>query len=144
MNRTLIRGEDGSLIDALAGALGGLRGHSYGPFPADGFPEKLGGHLRFAEETLFPALRALGLSSAGDLGELEEDHRLLGVYARDLAAQLREQHRERACGIARSFLAVLLDHIRRETGGLEVSDVARLRAWIERSRPPAAGECPHE
>jgi hypothetical protein len=149
MNTILSHGEDGALSDALAGILGRLRGYPDGRSPgeseenlhreADGFVMKLAVHLRHAEEAVFPALQKVGWGSAGGIEELEKDHRLLGLYARDLAAEIREKNRERAYGVARSFLAVLLDHIQRETDGvagfakaLEVSDAARLRALIER------------
>ena len=124
MITSLIRGESGTLSASLAGVLGRLRGHSYGRPPgepqedihreADGFVDRLAGHFRHAEETIFPALRTAGSESASEIEELQNDHRLLGLYARELAARIRSRDQEMAYGLARSFLAVLLDHIRRE------------------------------
>jgi hypothetical protein len=124
----LSRGEDGALSDALAGILGRLRGHPYGPFPggpeedlrreADEFIVRLAGHLRYAEDTIFPALQEGGPGSESDLEELEKEHRLLGLYARDLAIEIRDQDRKKGYEVARVFLAVLLHHIHRETKGV--------------------------
>ncbi len=153
MNATLGHGEDGALSAGLAGIMGPLRGHPFGRFEggaekalhreADRFVERLAGHLRYAEDTLFPALRELERDPACDIEELEKDHRLLHLYARDLAVQIRGRDNEGAYGVARSFLAVLLDHIHRETEdvdrfvhSLDVSDAGRLsRALIERRSP---------
>ena len=128
MNRTRIGGEGGALSDLLAGILGQLREHRYARFrggseedlrsAAELFVERLAGHLRRAEETVFLDLRKGGWGSAGDLDELEKDHRLLGLFARDLATQIKGQDRETAYGVARSFLAVLLNHLRREKDGV--------------------------
>jgi len=128
MDMTLIQREDGFLSDALAGILGRLRGPRYPRFSggaeetlqseADEFVEKLAQHLRHSEETLFPALRRAGPGSAGDLDVLEKDHRLLGLYARRLATQIKGQGREGATGVARTFLAVLLEHLDREMNGV--------------------------
>src|SRR6185295_269241 len=113
MRRTLNRGEDGVLSDVLAGILGRLRGQRYErvsvPFAAEGIAEGLAGHLRHAEETCFPAIRKGEAGSAGVLDQLEQDHRLLGLYAQDLATRIQGDDREGAYEVARSFLAVLLD-----------------------------------
>ena len=157
---TLGRDENGTLSDALAGILGHLRGHPYGRFfgrpeealygEADRFVRRLAEHLRYTEEALFPALREVEPGSACDIEGLEKDHRLLHLYARDLALQIRGGDKKRAYGVARSFLAVLLDHIQRETEGvdrfmhsLDVSDAQRLLgAFIQRSRPASeTSEC---
>jgi iron-sulfur cluster repair protein YtfE (RIC family) len=124
MMTSLIPGESGALSASLAGVLGRLRGRSDGRPPgapeedihreADGFVDRLAGHFRHSEETIFPALRTAGSRSASEIEELEKDHRLLGRYACELAARIRSQDRAMAYGLARSFLAVLLDHIRRE------------------------------
>jgi len=124
MMTSWIPNEDGAFSAALAGVLGHLRGLSYGRPPgepeedirreADGFLDRLAGHLRHAEETIFPALRMAGSGSASEIEELQKDHRLLGLYARELATRIRSEERETAYGVARSFLAVLLDHLRRE------------------------------
>jgi len=131
MNRTPICGEGGALSEVLAGILGQLREHRYPRYrggveedlrsAAEEFVERFAGHLRHAEETLFLDLRKGGRESAADLDELEKDHRLLGLYARDLATQIRGQDREAAYGVARSFLAVLLDHLHRERVGVRRS-----------------------
>jgi hypothetical protein len=150
MKTTLVHGEHGALSDVLAGILGRLQGRYYGPFhggleedlhrQADGCVERLAGHLRDAEETFLPALRTVGPAAAHDIEELEKDHRLLGLHARYLAVQIREKDGVKAYGVARSFLAVVLHHIRRETGAsgrcahaLEVTDAKRLRGLIDRS-----------
>jgi|SRR6185436_12810103 len=119
-----IPGEEGALSAALAGVLGRLRKISYGRPPgepeedihreAEAFGDRLAAHFRHAEETIFPALRTAGPGSASGIEELQSDHRLFGLYARELAVRIRSQERETAYGLARSFLAALLDHIRRE------------------------------
>lgn len=124
MKTRLIRGEDGALSDALVGVLGRLRGPSYaspqggpeqhGPLGADGFVDRLVGHFRHAETTLFPALRKDGSGSPSEIEELQRDHWVLGLYARDLVDRLGHKDREGAYQVARSFLAVLLYHLRRE------------------------------
>ena len=124
MMTSLIRGEGRTLSASLAGVLGRLRGHSYGRPPgepqedihreADGFVDRLAGHFRHAEETIFPALRTPGTQGASEIEELRKDHRLLGLYACELASWIRSKDREMAYSFARSFLALLLDHIRRE------------------------------
>src|SRR5688500_15134397 len=115
MMTSLIPGEGGALSAALAGVLSHLRGDSYGRPPggpredihreADGFVDRLAGHFRHAEETIFPALRTAGSGSASEIEELQKDHRLLGLYARELAARIRSRDRETAYDLARSFLA---------------------------------------
>ena len=127
MDTTFILGGSGALIEVLAGLFGRLRGRPLGPFhrdpeedllrEADGFVESLAGHVRDAEETVFPALRRLGSGPAEDIEELQEDHRFLTLHARHLATRIRIKDREGACERARSCLAVLLDHLRRESGG---------------------------
>jgi hemerythrin HHE cation binding domain-containing protein len=150
MNTTLSRSEDGALSDALAGLLGRLRGGRAARFPgtleealngdADRFAARLAGHLRYAEETLFPALEEVEPGPACDLEELKKDHRLFHLYARDLAVQIRDGDQEKAYGLARSFLAVMLDHLQRETDGvdrlvrsLDVVDARRLSRALESS-----------
>jgi len=124
MMTSWIPGEDGALSAALAEVLGHLRRFSYGRPPgepgedidreADAFVDRLAGHFRYAEETIFPALRTVGSGSASGIEELQKDHQLLGLYARELVVRIRSKERETAYGLARSFLAALLDHIRRE------------------------------
>ena len=124
MMTSRIHDEDGALSAALAGVLHRLRAPSYGGPPgepeadvhleADGLVDRLARHFRETEETIFPALHQGESGRASEIEELEEDHRLLGRYARELAAGIRNKDRETAYGLARSFLAVLLDHIRRE------------------------------
>jgi hypothetical protein len=153
MNTTVIRAEGGALSDILADILGHLRGRYYGRFhagtqedlhrQADGCVERLAGHFRYAQTTYFPALRKTGVGTAQDIEELEKDHRVLGLHARYLAIQIRDKDEAKAYEVARSFLAVVLHHIRRETGApdrcahaLEVTDAKRLRGLIDRSCPP--------
>jgi hypothetical protein len=110
--------EDAALGNTLAGFLGRLRAPSYerpqgGPeedlhVGAVGVADRLAGHFQLAEDTLFPAL------SASEIEDLRKDHRLLGLFARELADRLGQNDREGAYRAARSFLAVLLDHLRRE------------------------------
>lgn len=115
--------EDEALSDSLAAILGRLRG-AYGRYrggveddlhrEADGFSERLDGHVRHAEESLFPALLESGTRSGGDVEEFQKDHCLLALYARELVTQIRDKDRERAYLVARTFLALLLDHVHRE------------------------------
>ena len=147
MKTTLIHREDDALSGVLADILIHLRGRYYGGFheefdedlyrKADGCVERLAGHLRHAEQTILPALRKAG--SGRNLEDLETDHRILGLHAHYLAAQIKNRDRAGAYGVARSFLALLLHHVRRETGGagrcahaLEVLDTDRLRSLIDR------------
>lgn len=157
MITTLGRIQDEALGDALANLLGRLRGYPLARLPAlcegahgddaDRFAEKLAEHLRYAEETLFPALQELEPGSACDIEGLKKDHRLLHLYAQDLALQIRGGDKEEAHRVARSFLAVLLGHIDRETDGvdkfvrtLDVLDARRLSmALAERSPAIDAG-----
>jgi hypothetical protein len=80
--------------------------------------ERLADHLRHAEKTVFPILRTVGPGSLENLDELEADHRLLGLYARNLATRIKGEDREEATGVARTLLAVLLDHLDRERDGV--------------------------
>jgi hypothetical protein len=154
MNTTLTRAEPGALSDILADILGHLRGRYYGRFhdgpeealhrQADGCVERLAGHFRYAQTTYFPELRMTGAEASRDIEELEKDHRILGLHARYLAIQIRDKNETKAYEAARSFLAVVLHHIRRETGApdrcahaLEVTDAKRLRGLIDRCRTPA-------
>ena len=124
MTPVLIRSEDIALIDALAGILGRLRGYAFGRSfagsedaihrEADGFVERISGHLRYVEKTLFPASPKVRSESAVIVEEFKKDHRLLSLYARTLADHLRRRDNESAYDVGRSFLAALLDHIHRE------------------------------
>ncbi len=150
MMTTLSRSEAGALSEALAGLVDHLRGgrpaRSLGTpedalsAEADRFVGGLAAHLRYAEETLFPALEEVEPGAACDLEGLKRDHRLFHLYARDLAIQIRGGEKEKACGLARSFLAVMLDHLHRETDGvdrlvrsLDVVDARRLAGALESS-----------
>ena len=154
------RTEDGALSDALTGLLGHLRGRPYGRFfglheealdgVAERFIGRLAEHLRFTEETLFPALREVEPRFERDIETLKTDHRLLRVCAQNLALQLRGGDDKGAYGVVRSFLAVLLDHVHRETEdvdrlvrSLDVLDARRLSiALIDRRRAASReGEC---
>jgi hypothetical protein len=113
---------------------------------ADRFVGRLAEHLRYTEETLFPALQEVEPGFACDIEGLKKEHRQLHLLARDLGLQIRGGAKEGACGVARSFLALLLDHIRRETKGVErlarsldVLD-ARLLSKALVERRPAAGK----
>lgn len=159
MNATLDRDEEGALGDALVGLLGHLRGPSYEGLPpgsgealhreADRFVRKLAEHLRYTEEVLFPALGGLEPGSSRDFRELEAEHRLLHLHARDLALQVKAGDLGAAYGVTRSFLAVLLDHLRRETvgvdrwvGSLDVLDARRLSRALLEGRDPGGLQDP--
>jgi hypothetical protein len=151
---TLCRGEEGALSDVLAGLPGRLRGRPDGrpceapgePLDADAdrFVRRLAEHLRYSEETPFPALRKVDPGSACDIKGLKEDHRLFHRCARDLALLIRGGHKERACGDGRSLLAALPDPINRETQGvdrlalsLDVLDAQSLSRAFAKRRPAA-------
>lgn len=115
---------DGVLTGALAQIMGYLRFRPYDGIAddletalqgaADEFVVKLARHLRHEEEVLFPAIRAAWADSAEEIGHLEEEHRLLRVYATELAYRIKEKDQEGAYEVSRSFLAALFDHIDRE------------------------------
>lgn len=151
MDTTLSHGEDGALCDSLAGLVGHLRGRPQGGASgealhadADRFVGRLAQHLWYAEEVLFPALRELEPGSSGDIEALERDHRLLHLYARDLGLQLRDGGKDGSVGVARSFLAVLLDHLHRETEGVDRMvrslDSQRLSRALGERLPAGDGE----
>jgi hemerythrin-like domain-containing protein len=81
---------------------------------ADGFVAKLATHLRHEEEVLFPALRKADPEAGPEIERLEEEHRLLRVYATDLACRISKKDTEGAYEVSRAFLAALFDHIDRE------------------------------
>jgi hypothetical protein len=123
------RAKNDALGDALAGLLGHLRGRPYGSFfgspeealcdEADRFVGRLAKHLWYAEGLLFPALRDARPESSREIQDLQEDHRIFRLYARDLALHILGRDNAGACGVARAFLAFLLNHIRQETGRVD-------------------------
>jgi len=127
MKMTPDRGGEAGLGDALVGLMGRLRERAVARSAegfgvtlqgeADRFVTSLAEHLRDTEETLFAALPGRGPASALRLKRLQQDHRLMHLYARDLAIQIRSGDRREAYGVARSFLAVVMDHLRREAEG---------------------------
>ncbi len=144
-------GDDETLVDALAGILGhlracpsgDLRGGSKGALrgAAERFVGKLATHFQYADETVFPTLRRAEPGFAGDIEGLVSDHRLLHSYARDLATQLKAGDDGGAYAVARSFLAVLLDHVNRErtevarlSSSLQAKDATRLSEFLSNGR----------
>jgi RimJ/RimL family protein N-acetyltransferase len=121
------RAGDGALSFSLAGLLDRLRGRpcagsEVGPEEGrwgESFVAALAGHLRYAEETLFPALEEVGPGLAGDLEAWKQEHRVLHLNTRDLAARIREGDGERTRGAARSLLALTLEHLRTEAEGVD-------------------------
>lgn len=115
---------DGVLTGALAEIMGYLRMRQYGGIvegveaalhgAADEFVEKLAAHLRHEEEVLFPALLKAAPEAGPEIERLEEEHRVLRVYATDLACRIKEKDAEGAYEVSRAFLATLFDHIDRE------------------------------
>lgn len=143
MNTTIDRDRDEALCDSLMGIMSRLRGYAPRGFEggdgellsreADRFVGRVARHLRYAHRILFPAFRELESNSTPDLERLEEEHRLLRLAARDLGLQIRNLDKEQAYDVSRSLLAVLLDHLRRETEdidrfvhSLDVSNSGRL------------------
>ncbi len=94
-----------NLLEDLEAALHGA---------ADEFVAKLAAHLRHEEEVLFPALLKAAPEAAPEIEGLEEEHRLLRVYATDLACRIRRKDTGGAYEGSRAFLAALFDHIDRE------------------------------
>ena len=123
MNTNQGHDDMGTLGEALASIMGHLRGHPYGRFlgrpvealhgEADRFANRLAKHLLFTEEIPFPAAGKGESRSACDSDRPEKDHQLFHLYARDLALEILAGNTARAYAVARSFLAVLLDHIQR-------------------------------
>ena len=115
---------DGSLTAGLAQIIGYLRTRPYGDIvngvekalrgAADEFVAKLAAHLRHEEEVLFPALRKSVPEAGPEIAHLEEEHRLLQIYATDLAFRIHSKDVEGAYEVSRTFLAALFDHIDRE------------------------------
>lgn len=136
MSTPALHPHDGSLTDALAGIIGRLHEQPYRMLQAefaaalrgaaDEFIRKLADHLRHEEEVLFPALREVAPWSERELDDLEEEHRVLGVYSRELGCRIHARDEVGVRSVGRSFLAALLDHIRRET---KVVDHAV--AWLD-------------
>ena len=148
------RAEDRALGDALAGLLGHLRGFAYARFygrpeealcdEADRFVGRLAKHLRYVEETLFPALGQVEPRFAQDIEALKNEHRRFDSYTRDLAVRILGGDKEGAYEVGRTFLAVLLDHIRRETAGvdrfvhcLDAFDARRMSEAMAEGRRPS-------
>jgi hypothetical protein len=143
MMTTLIRADDGSLIDALAGILArlrdcpsdDLRGSSREALlgAADHFVEMIASHFQRAEKILFQILREAAPGFAHDLERFEKDHRLFRAYVCDLAAQLKAGKDGEAYAVGRSFLAELLgkaNHERQEVKRLWSSLEAREAALV--------------
>ena len=152
LKTTPMANEEAKLTDALAGIVGHLRAR---PRPlgrqeslrasSDRLLEGIQDHLRFGEEAFLPALRRVEPGPAPRLEELEADHGLLHSCARELSVQIRDCDDERAYGLSRSLLAVLLQHFDREgkearriAGSLNVRGARRLRESLRswRSPPP--------
>lgn len=115
---------NGPLTDALAGIVGYLRVRRYAGIlgnleqafmgACDRFISVLAEHLEREETDVFPELRVRAPESAAALGRLVEQHRLLRVYAQDLALRLKKGDEEGASQVARTFLLTLLDHVHAE------------------------------
>jgi CheY-like chemotaxis protein len=116
---------DSTLTDALAGIIRRLRTRRYEGLKAllqdvlkgetIEFAGDLAGHLRYEEQVLFPSLAELKPEARPRLKEIEREHDRLRGYSRELAHRLGEGDGAGACGVARHFLAALLEHIERES-----------------------------
>lgn len=120
---------NGPLTDALAGIVGYLRIRRYGGIvgrleqaflgACNRFVSVLAEHLEHEENEIFPELRALAPQSGPALERLVEQHRLLRIYAQDLAQRLKREDEEGAAGVARAFLVALLEHVDAENGAID-------------------------
>lgn len=129
MSDHAIHGHDGTLTDALAGILTRLRDDPYRMLQAgfeaalrgaaDDFIGKLAAHLRHEENVLFPALRELVPWCEHELDALEEEHRSLRIFSRNLALGITTRDGDGVRSVGRSFLAALLDHVERETASVD-------------------------
>ena len=121
MSPTFSHEGDGALIHSLAGIVCDLRSRRYADLQGDAqaalrgaceeFMRLLAEHLDQEEGVLLPVLLEADPSAAPEINLFREEHRLLHVYARDLALCVRAGDEEGACGISRSFLAMLMNHV---------------------------------
>jgi hemerythrin-like domain-containing protein len=127
------QGHDGALTGRLAEVVSRLRARPYGSVidrldgglhdSADRFVAELAEHLDYEERALFPAVREARPDLAAGLDRLQEEHRLLRIYAQDLAGRIDVLDREGAFEVSRAFLAALMDHIDRERALTEALEV---------------------
>jgi hemerythrin-like domain-containing protein len=116
--------EDATLTRSLADVMGHLRSRQYGIVAGhldaalqgsgDAFIDTLARHLLYEEEVLFPELRRLHPSAAGDLLTLQAEHGRLRELATELARAIKSAEMGWAYDVARTFLAELYRHIDHE------------------------------
>jgi hypothetical protein len=145
MTKPSTSNEEQALTAALARIVTRLRG-AYDFLPADleaalggeirSFRNRLDEHLSYEDQILFPAMAEVEPAARPLLRRLEDEHRVLRLYARDLLERL--QAGSGAEPIARAFLAALLDHRARETrivtgvlGALDPEGEARLKELLK-------------
>lgn len=129
MDATASPAHDRTLVQALTGIVSDLRSRQLGVSrqepreslrgAADRFVGTLADHLRYTEDSLFPALRELTPGADHALEGMEEGHRLLRRHVGDLALRIKTESDEGAYETARLFLATVLDHFGRETAMVE-------------------------
>jgi hypothetical protein len=138
--------EPAALADTLAGIVAELRGRPYARLidrARDGlaalmaaFDAEFADHLDEEDGMLFPALEAADAGAASALAELREDHEILRRQAWTLrAAVVEPAEAGEAHALAREFLALLLDHARRER-----DTVARLAVGLDEAARRAVEE----
>lgn len=110
-----------ALLDALTEVVNDLRIRQLTGSPmatrvslrqgTDRLARTLANHLRYTEETLFPALRELQPGAKGVLDGMESSHWPLRQSARDLTAQMKVEDEGESHRTARTFLAMLMNHV---------------------------------
>jgi CheY-like chemotaxis protein len=120
---------DSTLTSALSGIIRRLRGRRYEDLQnvlknvlhghAVHFAGDLAEHLRYEEEVLFPSLAELKASARPELELLEKEHDRLRDYSKKLAQRLTQGDGAGAADLARTFLAVLLEHMERESAAVD-------------------------
>ena len=125
MSPTFSHEGDGALTNSLAGIVCNLRSRRYADLHGDAqaalrgaceeFIRLLAEHLEQEEGVLLPVLLQADPSAAPEIDLFREEHRLLHLCARNLALCVRARDEEGACEIGRSFLAMLMNHVERES-----------------------------
>ena len=116
---------DGKLADTLAGIIGELRLRGYCSIQwklddallgdCDLFVKQVSEHLRQEDDILLPSLLQADPSSQAEIDDYRKDHRSLSQYAKELTQHIQANDDQNACRVARDFLALMMDHMARES-----------------------------